>query len=236
MAETSPHRTPRQTLAIAAGLVLLVAAVTTALYVTLVRVPADLGHDAKEGALDTANRSYDLARRIATDLAETLHLRPRVIVGNTTLVEQTASVAELATVERSFSHTFRWENRWAGSTKVIELKGNFVAKAGYDLTQPFSLTLSRDGDSIQATMPQARILSLELTREFVLQDADGLWNKLTPQDREDAKNELLQQARTAIAATDILEAADAKFMERLEEIVRKRNPQAVMIRHAQPPP
>jgi hypothetical protein len=236
MSEPSPHRTPGQTLAWAAAIVLVIAALTTAGYVAFVRVPADLGHATKEGALDASNRGYDLARRIVTDLADALQLRPTVMVGNTTVVVQTASVAELATVERSFSHTFYWENRWAGSTKLIELKGDFVAKAGYDLSQPFTIAISRDGTSIEATMPHSRILSVEQTREYVLQDADGLWNKLTPQDRENAKNELLRQAREALESTDILEAADAKFMERLEEIVRRQSPQPITLRHTPPLP
>ena len=234
MSDRSPHRTPAQTLARGIAAVLIIAALTTAGYVAFVKGPSDLGHQAKEGALDASNRGYDLARRIATDLADALHFRPQVTVDNRTVVEQTTSVAELATVERKFSHTFYWENRWAGSTKKIELKGDFVAKAGYDLSQPFSIAISRDGTAVRATMPRPKVLSVSELREHVLQDVDGIWNKLTPEDRENAKNELLRRAREAVEATDLLSAADAKFMERLEGVVRKNKPGPVTIERAEP--
>ena len=77
-------------------------------------------------------------------------MRPLVTSGGVTIIEASGSIAELSTVEKNFQHTYTWKSKWLGSTKRIELKGDFVAKAGYnisgkDLARPFSVDISEDG-------------------------------------------------------------------------------------------
>ncbi|MEA3187974.1 MAG: hypothetical protein QOD99_1804, partial [Chthoniobacter sp.] len=169
---------------------------------------------------------------VARDVNKVLHFTPRITQGGTILIHETASITELATVQRNFSDEYAWEEEWLGSTKRIKLSGDFVAKAGYDLAQPFAIDVSQDGKTIQTTMPPAKVLSVEQKHERVLQDESGIWNKLTPADREHVKNEFLKHARERIGQSNILLEADKKLMDELGTIIRKESPQPVTISRA----
>lgn len=220
-----------QTLAKSVAIVLVLGGLTAAGYGAFVKGPSDLGHNIKEETLDAANRGLDWTERLAKDIDQVLHITPRVTRDGTVIIHETAAIAELSTVERKFSDEYLWEQAWLGSTKRIKLSGDFVAKAGYDLSQPFSIDISRDGKTIRAGLPPAKLLSLEELHERVLQDEEGIWNKLTPADRENVKNEFLKHARAQIAESDILAEADQKLTTQLENIIRKNSPQPVTIQH-----
>jgi hypothetical protein len=210
--------TSSKTPARAFGLAIVIAAITAAAYILLVKAPPE-----------AANKWYDLARNICKDLDDVIHFRPRVTSGGVTLLKESSSIKELSTTERNFEHTYTWETIWLGSTKRIEYKGKFIAKAGYDLTKPFSIDISEDGKTIRAQMPPARINSVEQLKMEVIKDENGLWNKISPQEREQATNALLKDARTNIEKSDILDDADEAFIRQLEDAIRKNAPPGVEI-------
>jgi hypothetical protein len=200
------------------GLAIVIAAITAATYFMFVKAPPEAG-----------NKWYDLARKIGKDVDDVVHFRPRVTSGGITLLKESNSIKELSTTERNFEHTHTWETTWLGSTKRIEYKGKFIAKAGYDMMKPFSIEISEDGKTIRAHMPPARINSVEQLKMEVLKDENGVWNKISPKEREQAMNALLEGARTSIEKSDILEEADKAFMRQLEEAIRKNVPSGVEI-------
>jgi hypothetical protein len=210
--------TSSKTPARAFGLAIVIAAITAAVYFLVVKAPPE-----------AANKWYDVARNIGKDVDDVIHFRPRVTSGGVTLLKESNSIKELSTTERNFEHTHTWETTWLGSTKRIEYKGKFIAKAGYDLTKPFSIDISEDGKTIRAHMPPARINSVEQLKMEMIKDENGLWNKISPQEREQATNALLQDARTSIGKSDILKEADEAFMRQLDEAIRKSAPPGVEI-------
>lgn len=210
--------TSSKTPARAFGLAIIIAAITAATYIMLVKAPPE-----------TANKWYDVAKKIGKDVDDVIHFRPRMTSGGVTLLKESNSIKELSTTEKNFDHTHVWESTWMGSTKRMELKGRFIAKAGYDLTKPFSIDISKDGKIIRANMPLARVNSVEQLKMEVLKDENGLWNKISPQEREQAMNALLQDARKSIEKSDILEEADKAFMRQLEGAIRKSAPPGVQI-------
>jgi len=237
----SPH--PPQPIAKAIAIAIVVAALTAAVYVTFVKGCSDLvgnlkDHVADGGkkSLELANQSYDLAKRFSTDIDNVIHVRPKVTTGGKTVVEASQSIAEISLVTKPFDHTFYWRSTWLGSTKRIKLKGSFIAKAGYDLTRPFSLDVSEDGQSIRAVVPPAKINSVEQTDVEVLQEENGIWNKISPAERQDAMNALLADARKALDETSLLADADRVLMDRLEGAVRKSAPNATIVREPSPLP
>ncbi len=208
----------------AVGAAIVIGAVTSAGYVAFVKGPSDLGGNVKDGTLDAANKAYDLARRIAKDVDGVIHFRPKVTCGGTTVVEASRAITELSTIEKRFGHTHYYESTWLGSTKRIKLKGRFVAKAGYDLTHPFSIDVSEDRQTIRAIMPPAQILSVELTGVDVLQDENGWRNKLSSEERQRGLNSLLAEARKSLGRTSLLSESEASFLAQLEKTVRKNAP------------
>jgi hypothetical protein len=203
------------------AIVMVIAAITAATYFMLVKAPAAAG-----------NKWYELAQKIGKDVDDVIHLRPRVTSGGVTLLKESNSIKELSNTEKNFDHTHTSESTWLGSTKRIELKGRFIAKAGYDLTKPFSIDISEDGKTITANMPPARINSVEQLKMEVIKDENGIWNKISPQEREQAMNALLQDARKSIEKSGILDEADKAFMRQLEEVLRKNAPSGVELLRA----
>jgi hypothetical protein len=179
--------------------------------------------------VETAEKSYALARKVAKDVIQALQFQPKVTIGSEVVYEQSAPILELATVERRFAQSYSWENKWLGSTKRIELRGTFLAKAGYDMTKRFEVDISADGKDVRATVPAAQILSVELQSEKIMQDEEGLWNALSSEDRENAKNELLKLARANVERSNLKSQADDELMRRLREAANRQSPIQVAV-------
>jgi len=207
----------------------LIVGLTGGAYVLLYVGPAELADRLSRTATGTGERGYELGKRMAADLSGAFAFHPQVTVGETVVLEANESVAELATARREFRHSLYWEHKWAGSTKRLELEGQFVAKAGYDLTKPFAIRISETGERVEAELPPAELLSLELVSESLVRDEDGLWNKLSREDRELAKNALLSGARETALQSKLLVDADQNLMNRLEALVRENSREPVEI-------
>ena len=206
---SNPSKAPAR----AFGFVIIIAAITAFAYFMLVWAPAAAG-----------NKWFELAQKVGKEIDDVVHVRPRVTSSGITLLKESHTIKELSTTERRFEHTHICETTWLGSTKRIEYKGEFRAKAGYDLTEPFSIDISADGKTIRAHMPAARINSVEQLKMEVIKDENGIWNTISPQEREQALNALLQNARASLEKSDILKEADKAFMSQLEEAIRKSTP------------
>jgi nucleotide-binding universal stress UspA family protein len=221
--------TPGQTIAKAVARVMVIAAIAAAGYVAFVKAPSDLVRNGASGASDAANKAWDFARRIAKDIDDTLHFRPRITSGGVTVVQASESISELSLKQSPFDHTYSWSSTWMGSTNQIKLTGKFIAKAGYDLTKPFSIDVSEDGQTIRATMPPAKINSVELISITHVVDEHGLWNRINEKQRQDARDAWVAAARKQAESSTLLSEADAALMAELEKIVRKSAPPSVTI-------
>jgi hypothetical protein len=223
-------------MAICGGIALVISAIATASYFAAIKGPLEVGREAEKIAnqavddgIRRAHQAYDLAKRIGSDLDQVIHFRPKITTGGTTVIEPSQGIAELSLLEESFDHTYSWEQTWLNSTKRLKLKGHFVAKVGYDLTKPHSIDVSADGRSIRATMPPAQINSVEQTHVEFVQDEDGIWNKITPQERQNATNALLAEAKRSLDRPGLLSKANDELKRRLEGVVRKNAPTASLI-------
>lgn len=215
----------------AIALAIVIAAITAAGYMAFVKGPSDLVSNVKEGTVDAANKAYDFARRVAKDIDSVVHFRPQVTCSGTTVVEASSSIAELSTVEKPFEHTYYYGVTWLGSTKRIKLRGEFIAKAGYDLKLPITIDVSGDEQSIRVIMPRPQINSVEQTSVDILQDEDGWWNKISADDREQALNALLAEAKKSLDKTTLLADAEFSLQTQLDEIIRKNAPPSARISH-----
>ncbi len=108
-----------------------------------------------------------------------------------------------------------------GSTKAVEIRGSFTVKAGFDLREPFTINITRYGLAIQASLPEPRILSLEMITYKIIKDENGWWNRISDQDREEAFYRLRTAALNAVQDSGILEEAKATAEERIREIVQR---------------
>lgn len=168
----------------------------------------------------------DLARATAEGFREAFNVTPRVTIEETVVIEQTAPILELATVQRSLVIDEEWSHTWLGSTKVLRLRGAFTAKAGFDLRQPFSVAIQKRPLVATTSLPPPKLLSLQMDSYDVLHDEDGWWNRISNSDREQAVGRLQETARTKVLAAGLLEEARTSAVERITEIVTRNGARA----------
>jgi hypothetical protein len=210
--QTNSRAIPR-----AIAIILVIAALTGAAYMLLYQGPINVITHSK-------NKSEEIGRSIFKNIDDILHVRPRVTVNGHTITEASTDIAELSTVEKNFEHTHSVESTWLGSTKRHKLKGRFTAKAGFDLNQAITIDISPDGQTIRVTLPPARIHSVEQTHVEIIHDENGIWNKISAEERQQALNALLQDARKSIEETSILTDAQTSFEKQITDIIRKQAP------------
>ena len=186
---------------IALGIILLACSIT--FYMVVVKAPADLAHTMVAG------------------IKEAFNFTPRVKIDQTIVLEQTAPILELATVSRGVFIDHTWSHTWMGSTKTIQLQGTFTAKAGFDLRQPFTISIERNPLRVLADLPPPKLLSVEMENYRVLKDESGWWNRITDRDREHAVNELHSAAKARAESTGLLEEVRNTAEARIREIVQR---------------
>jgi Protein of unknown function (DUF4230) len=164
----------------------------------------------------------ELARSTAEGFRQFFNFTPQITVNETVVVEQATPIAELATISRKVFVETDWSHTWLHSTKRIVLRGVFEAKAGFDLHQPFTIAIRKDPPLVTATMPHAKILSLQLDDYHVVSDESGWWNRISAEDREDAFRTLQEEAYTKALASGILNESEQTIGQRIREIIGNR--------------
>jgi len=193
----------------AIGLVIVAGAI--AFYVVAVKAPADL------------------ARNTADGIRRFFNFTPQVRVNQIIVIEQNTPILEVATVSREMLIDHTWQQSWLGSTKTIQIQGVFVAKAGFDLREPFRIDIQKYPLRVVSWLPAAKLLSLEMKEYKLVKDEDGWWNKVTPQDREDAVRQLRAEAIARAERSGLLEESRTSVEARIREIV-ERNGSSVSFR------
>jgi Protein of unknown function (DUF4230) len=147
-----------------------------------------------------------------------------ITVNKTVFIKGSNNMTELAVREKNITYTYDLTNSWWGSKKKIVLRGEFRGKAGYDFTDqiidpknPWGIDVSENGKVITARMPKPSILSVEMTNYKIIEDSNGLWNKISKDDREKAVNALQSGARTELGKTGILDEVDGAFIKQIED-------------------
>lgn len=215
-AQADGHGFLRKVLLGAAALVALAAGAVVVyvfFYVPLVKLPSDLAESTAEGF-----------RRV-------FNLTPRVMIEETVVIEQNTPILEVAVSSRAILVEHAWSHTWLGSTKRIRLRGTFTAKAGFDLRRPFRVQIDRSPLSVEAELPPAELLSLEMDSYAILEDESGWWNRIADIDREEAVRALYRVARDKALASGLTEEAESSATTRLRELL-ERNGAPVTIRQS----
>jgi len=169
------------------------------------------------------NTAYNFAKKVAKDVKEALGFTPQVRIGEAPpIILQSTPVLQLVSIKQPSIHRYPWSQTWGGSMKTLYLEGDFSAQAGFDLKKPFALSINEKSLSVTARMPAPELFAVEMIHYRVIQDEDGWWNKITPQDREDALNALLARARKEVLRSGILKAAQESFEQQLDALIRKQ--------------
>jgi len=175
-----------------------------------------------------------MAETIAGDFQRALNFTPEVRVDSVVIIAGTTPVAELVTVKKQALVRHRWTHTWMQSTKNLEIEATFTAKAGFDLTQPFRIQIDPETKWLSTELPQPKILSVGMSDVRILRDEDGLWNKLTAPDREEAFRALEKKARQEFADTSLLAEALSEGETRIREVLKTSGAQMKIEAAGQP--
>lgn len=155
------------------------------------------------------------ATRVSKAFAELGHLQPRITVRDHVFFEQTKSVLELAVVSRETQVEREMEHEWLGSKKRMRLRGTYQVRAGFDLTQPFSVRV--EGARIDTKLPPPRILSVDSKDIEVTVFENGLWNKISPAELEGELRALPLLARQKAGEAGLQKEAFEAFSARIRD-------------------
>lgn len=159
------------------------------------------------------------ASEIAEKFQRTFNVMPEIKINSRVVVHATTPVLELVTVKKEAVVQHQWTHTWLHSTKTIEVEATFTARAGYDLQKPFSVLINTRDRTYNAILPPVKILSIGMSDVRIRKDEDGLWNKLSAEDRQEAIQALEGAARVEFHNTDILREARAEGEKRVNELL-----------------
>ena len=155
------------------------------------------------------------ATRVSRAFAELGHLQPKITIRDRVFFEQTKSVLELVVVSRETQVEREMEHEWLGSKKRMRLRGTYQVRAGFDLTQPFSVRV--EGSRIATTLPPPRILSVDSRDIEVTVFENGLWNKISPAELEGELRALPLLARQKAGEAGLQKEAFDAFAARVRD-------------------
>src|SRR5207244_3754197 len=175
--------------------------------------------------------AVDQMERVGRDLRDAIvqitQLQPRVTINNRVYFEQTSPIAELALISRKLEVEHEFLHTWAGSTKRLRLHATFTAKAGFDLRQEFSVTISPEATIVR--LPHAQLLGLEQDAVELLAYENGFWNPISGADVQSELVGLGKLARDRAAEQNLSAEAEESFRTQLKGRIGDTPPVQVII-------
>ena len=157
---------------------------------------------------------------------EVLHVQPQVTINQHIVLTQTAPIAELAVVTKEEQVSLAFNEHLEVLSMQIPLtekkltaEATYRLKAGFDLSQPFSVAIDPSTHALHASMPHAKILSVEQVGEITYHGEDATLNRVTDADRTEILNSLHSAALEAAENSNLKLDAEKQVSQRLTELM-----------------
>lgn len=181
-----------------------------------------LGYLGWRGMTQGLSGLHQRAEQAAEVLEDVLQGRPRITINQKIIWQATMPVAEFAVVAKEGQMNVQWENTRFGSRKNVILNGSYQAKAGFDLREDFSLQIDPVTNAVLATLPPAKILTVEWHDDLQMKSSSGLINWVNDADRSAAITYFQQQTRALVEKSGLKQEAEEQVLGRLKELAAKR--------------
>lgn len=172
---------------------------------------------------------------------QVLHFQPKVTLNQKVILTQTAPIAELAVVTKQElvsiginEHLEVMSLQVPLTEKTMSAEAVYRLKAGFDLSEPFTVEIDPDTHQIKATMPHAKILSVETIGDITYHGDDSLLNRITDDERSTIVSSLTGAARDAAEKSSLKSDAEAQVTQRLQELIQ-HNGESMRIEWTTPP-
>jgi hypothetical protein len=143
----------------------------------------------------------------------------RVTIEANTVTLEKSNISELNVVQRKTQTITKLETTLLGSKATLILRGDFLVKAGFDLTKPFSMTVNEETGEVKANFPPARITSVEMKDTEVFFADNGLIKRITPEIQQMATAQMIAQARLDAERSDLKQEAETQLAQRLRDLL-----------------
>lgn len=140
------------------------------------------------------------------------------LTGNSVILEK-SEITELSVVQRKSQVIVKFQSEFLGSKNLLILRGDFVVKAGFDLSKPYTVKIDQESGAVTADFPPAEILSVEMRDYEIFHSEDGIVNRLKPEDQELAIKQMLNEAKLDANKSDIRDEAERVFQMRLNDLL-----------------
>jgi hypothetical protein len=171
-------------------------------------------HTLRKEAGRTARDAIEMVKQV-------LNITPEVTISTYVTRQKTADIFELASVSKEFPVEYHYANTQLGSTKQLDLVGQYIVKAGFDLRERFSVQIDQATHRVRASFPAPRILSVEQRSYHVTRDESGWWNRLSQKDQEAAVNDMHAKARAAALEMRVCDEAKSALRRQFLELAKK---------------
>jgi len=167
---------------------------------------------------ETTKAVTAMAQGISQEFKAAFNAAPIITVNHRVVAAESHPIAELATASKSMSVDTTVVSTWLYSTKTISVRGSFVAKAGFDLNQLFKINLQTNPKRMTVTLPNPRVLSVEMTANEITDQKGGVVNWLQPQDHEAALQQLATEAKLEFEKSSLKQMAKTEMEKRIRAI------------------
>ena len=137
------------------------------------------------------------------------------VTGSTAVLEK-SEIGELALVQRKTQAIIKYETTWWGSVNTLIVRGDFIVKAGFDLSEGGQWEILEG--RVNGALPEGKVLSVEPAGPLeVYYSENGLINNLSSEDHTSAFNYLIRQARLDAERSDISKEAEEVLIRRIND-------------------
>jgi hypothetical protein len=184
---------------------------------------AVLGLFALHSCTSAVNQTVDHVRDA---FGAVLHVQPQVTVNQRVVLTQTAPIAEFAVVTKEELVDLDFNEHLEVLTLQIPLtekkltaEATYRIKAGFDLSEAFSVTIDPATHAVRASMPHAKILSVEQVGDILYHGEDATLNRVTDKDRTEILSSLNAAAHRAAENSGLTLDAEKQVGQRLNELM-----------------
>jgi hypothetical protein len=157
--------------------------------------------------------------------AQVFQIQPQITMNQRVILSQTSPIAELAIVSKEelvklelTQHLDLLSYQIPLTEKDLQVEAVFRLKAGFDLHQPFHVTIDPLTHAIHAYLPHAKILSVEQVGDLTFHSEDAALNKVTDEERQKLLNGLNDTAHVQAEQSGLKEDAEKQVDQRLQEL------------------
>jgi len=158
---------------------------------------------------------------------QVLKVQPQITVNQRVVMTQTAPIAELAVASKEelvtivlTQHLEIWSLEVPLTGQRITVEAPFRLKAGFDLKEPFNVTIDPATHQVRAAMPHAKILSVEQIGDLVYHAEDATLNRITDDERAKIINDLDAAARDLAEKSGLKTDAEQQVTQRLKDLIQ----------------